>query len=152
MNGWSAPFSAADAEELAPHVCAADCEEIAEAGYADPLACLLDGIQQGPCFGAWDGNTIIGVYGYTRGGLIWSFWRDLTRAQARAVFRFTRPMVAEMVAKSGHPFLYNVVLRSHTKAVAWLKRCGCFEVRDVGDFAFIPFATKDEFAPCVIQS
>lgn len=102
----------------------------------DPLAAMLVGISPGN--DAWvatdpHGNSL-GVYGYTEWGVIWSLWRDMTRAESVAVLRHTPMWVAMMVHASEHPYLFNFVSVENKEAIGWLEASKCFDI----DYRAVP--------------
>ena len=73
---------------------------------------------------------ILGAYGYTDEGTIWSLWSELSREESMAVLTHTPLWVRTMLHESGREWLYNWVSLANQKAIAWLKLSGCFDVSD----------------------
>lgn len=149
---YTRPFTAAHARQLAPKIGEVDLKEIRLAGYPDAESALLSGLKVGPCWGVLDEGEVLGVFGYSAQGIIWSFWSTLTKRQALTVLRHTRDYVSRMVKRSGKPILVNAVLRENTPVLRWLEASKCFDLWNDPSSPLIYFHTKPELsASCVIQ-
>jgi hypothetical protein len=75
-----------------------------------------------------DPDDILGAYGWTDLGTIWSLWRKLTRAESLSVLTHTPLWVREMLRASGRAYLYNRVYAHNKSALAWLTLSKCFTI------------------------
>lgn len=73
-------------------------------------------------------RTLLGAFGFTGKGTIWSLWADLSLAQAREILDETAPWVDHMVFLSGREFLFNYVDVENRLAIKWLSLSGCFTI------------------------
>ena len=96
----------------------------------DPMAVLAGATTTGQAWTALDGDRILGAYGYTDEGTIWSLWSELSREESMAVLLHTPLWVRTMLHESGREWLYNFVSVGNEQAIAWLKLSGCFDVSD----------------------
>lgn len=96
------------------------------------------------------GNQVIGVYGWTLAGAVWSYWKDLNPQETRELMSLTGSYVWEMVknaTQQGLSFLANYVWEDNLPAVVWLRASHCFSLDldhryDIGNKRFIAFKTK----------
>lgn len=103
---------------------------------ADKLECNGDVVhamshsftQGGEAWAAMNGSNPVGAFGWTKPGLIWSLWADLSTAEAMDVLRQTPAWTTYMVNASGLDFLKNYVDESNHVTLRWLKAAGCFTV------------------------
>lgn len=69
---------------------------------------------------------LLGAFGYTDHGTIWSLWRDLSTRESLAILRHTPLWVRTMLEASGREFLFNFVHVDNHPAVGWLHKSNCF--------------------------
>lgn len=112
-----------------------------------PKIALLMGYLEGP---AWAvertvSGSLVGCFGYTRTGVIWSLWGSLGRAERAQLAGETIPWVSAMVTAYGGR-LSNHVSVDNKVARLWLHKTGCFEWADephlVAGKPFLRFTTK----------
>jgi hypothetical protein len=103
--------------------------DLLECGRHGPIAALMLGTHKdGKAWTALHGDRLLGAFGWTAYGTIWSLWRDLTLGEAREVLRRTPQWVDSMVFQSGRQFLYNYVACDNVAALGWLRRSGSFAI------------------------
>lgn len=90
---------------------------------------------------------ILGAYGWTAEGTIWSVWRNLSREESLSVLVHTPLWVRGLVVASEWAFLHNHVSSTNLPALAWLKASKCFDFTPeedlvVDEVVFHRFQTK----------
>jgi len=96
----------------------------------DPMSVLAGATTTGQAWTALSPERILGAYGYTDEGTIWSLWAELSREESMAVLAHTPLWVRTLLHESGREWLYNWVSLANRPAIAWLKMSGCFDVSD----------------------
>lgn len=127
---WMKPLAKHHCTRLAPLVCEADRLDLI-AHNSDPEAALETALKEpGEAWavGYHDGP-ILGAFGWTEAGAVWSVWADLTRGEQRRLLRLT-PEVVLAVAQDAKRPLGNVVWEGNTRVLSWLKASKCFTFLD----------------------
>lgn len=129
---------------LAPRVSEGDRQDCVVHDY-DPEAALLAGLNGGPCCAVLDGLEVIGAFGWTYEGTIWSLWAELSPEQVKWIMRYTAEMVRQIMRDAKRP-LMNAVWEGNRHTISWLKRSHCFDFLDTTleyqDKVFLPFFVK----------
>lgn len=141
-----ARLAAHHCRRLAPEVCEPDRLDLIAHG-ADPASALESALS---CPGeAWavgyhDGP-VLGAFGWTEEGSIWSMWRDLSRGEQKRLLKMT-PQVIRAIAEDAQRPLSNVVWEGNRRVIAWLRASKCFTFLDSRfiweDRPYIPFFVK----------
>lgn len=144
---WIHPLRQDHIEALAPHVSEADRLDLLAADY-DPETALQQALlEPGEAWaaGSREGH-ILGAFGWTEAGAVWSMWRPLTRGEQRTILKLTPRLVRALVRDAGGIPLGNVTYVGNTQIIDWLKATNCFTFLD-SEFiwrerAYVPFFVK----------
>lgn len=132
------------AREFAPTVSIADAVECRRMGMSVEFA-LMTGIFEATIIGCRayavveDEKTVVGAFGTTHHGAIWSLWANLTRAQKLQVLQETPEWVATLkrfYRHHGRPPLGNLVDADNKQALDWIRHTGCFEIAETPDMRY----------------
>lgn len=150
MTGWRlAPLTEEDGNNLAPHVSEAYRLDLAASGN-NPVVALEHALEEPGQ--AWavldveDASHVLGAFGWTEAGSIWSMWRLLTRTESKELLKLAPRFIAALVQDAGRQ-LGNIVWEGNGEVIRWLEATECFTLLvDRGltyeDRRFIPFVTK----------
>lgn len=100
---------------------------------------------QEPTPGKFEWPEVIGVGGYSHMGALWSYWKDLSAAESKALLRETPDWLRGIRALAGDMTLRNYVWEGNVAARRWLRLSHCFDIRedqaiDIGGKSCIPFS------------
>lgn len=140
---------------LAPHLRSGDRVECAVSEMT-PLQSLRYGQASGPSWAVVEGEVptdgrsyphVLGAGGYTHAGALWSYWRDLSARQSRALMKLTPEWMRGIRDHAGDRQLGNLVWDCNGPALAWLRQSHCFHIDldkriVLGKYDFIPFTLK----------
>ena len=142
-----APLAPGHCADLAPTVCEADRLDLISHGF-NPEAALETAL--GEPGEAWavgyaDG-TVLGAFGWTEEGSIWSMWKNLTRGEQKRLLKLTPQVVRAMVEDAKRP-LGNVVWEGNKRVISWLRASKCFTFLDTDPYVwegrpYLPFFVK----------
>lgn len=141
------PLTTAAALVLGSKLRCDDQREVVLMG-GDPTTAISTGLLTSELSrGIYDGNEIIGAFGYTSTGVVWSLYADLTPAQSRSILFQAPGWIGRMRRTHGQP-LWNYVPADHKKTIRWLKATGCIDFPPLPPMNFngvphLKFTTKE---------
>lgn len=144
MSYWVRPLTAAHCEALAPHVSEDDRLDLAASDHSPEVA-LASGLREPG--EAWacgiDEDHILGAFGWTTYGTVWSMWRPLTLGEKKDLLRLAPKFIRAMVADAGGRTLGNIVAADNRNVRDWLNATGCITFLDTTltwrDREYVPF-------------
>lgn len=144
---WVERLTPEHCEALAPHVCEEDRRDLV-AHDSDPHAALQSALRvpgEAWAAGLAEGGEVLGAFGWTSLGTIWSMWRPLTRCEARDALTWAPHFIQAMVEDAGMR-LGNIVWEGNSQTIRWLEATNCFTFLDkhltLGNRSYVPFLTK----------
>lgn len=138
------PLSPDLCDALAPHVSEEDRLDLIASGYSPQIALYSALLEPGePWAVLGDGDHVLGAFGWTEAGTIWSMWRPLTIREKATLLKHAPQFIRAMVTDSGDLRLGNVVYEGNEGTIAWLRATKCFTFLDspltYGNRTYVPF-------------
>lgn len=150
------PLTIKAGEELAPTLRHMDRLEVTAHGFTPKDALWFAAMNPSRSWALYGPDGIIGAFGYSTLGTIWSLFTLLTPKECVVITKETPRWVKAMVEDSGLPTLANAVATANLQAVRWLKSSGAFTLNEARGYSFgglnwLPFQTKplSELSPIV---
>jgi hypothetical protein len=145
VNYWIRPLRPVHCENLAPHVSEEDRRDLLASDYS-PETALQSALQEEG--EAWavglgtDESHVLGAFGWTTRGAIWSMWRPLTLTERKHLLKLA-PRFIEAMSADANRLLGNLVCVENEQIIAWLRATGCITLLDThltfNERDYVPF-------------
>lgn len=144
---WVRPLTPAHCEALSPHVSEEDRIDLLAADYSPETALEQALSEPGDAWAAGiEEDHILGAFGWTEAGAIWSMWRALTFSERKTLLQAAPRFIRAMVRDAKRP-LGNLTYVGNERIIEWLNSTGCFTFLvdrrlTYGNREYVPFVTR----------